>query len=113
MMIEQIILEHLKDAGINALMEIPEGGGTPPFVVIEKTGGGEADQLRLATIAIQSYGSSLYNAAALNEQVISVMEQILELPEIASCDLNSDYNFTDTTKKMYRYQCVYDVVYYA
>lgn len=112
-MIETIILNYLTAAGITAAMEVPEGGGTPPFVVIERTGGGESNLLRQATVAIQSYGASLYGAASLNEQIVALMgDPFLALPEIASCDLNSDYNYTDTTKKLYRYQAVFDIVYY-
>lgn len=111
-MIEQIILDHLNAAGVSAFMEIPEGGGTLPFVVIQKTGGGEENKLRRATIAIQSYGSSMYNAASLNEQVIAAMAAITARPEVCACELNSDYNFTDGTKKEYRYQAVFDLVYY-
>ena len=111
-MIEQIILEHLAAKSITAYAEVPEGGGTPPFCIVEKTGGGSENHIRHATIAIQSYGTSLYNAARLNDQVIAAMEEILELPEIASCQLNSDYNFTDTAKKIYRYQAVFDAVHY-
>ena len=112
-MIEQIILDYLTTAGVAALMEIPEGGGTPPFAIIQKTGGGEENKIRHATIAIQSYGVSMYGAASLNESVIALMDDLATLPEVASCRLNSDYNFTDTTKKQYRYQAVFDVVYYS
>ena len=55
----------------------------------------------------------MYNAASLNETVIAEMDGLPALPEVASCRLNSDYNFTDTTKKQYRYQAVFDVVYYS
>lgn len=112
-MIEQIILDYLRAAGLTAFAEIPEGGGTPPFVIIQKIGGGEENELRHATIAIQSYGSSMYNAASLNETVISAMKGLPARPEVASCRLNSDYNYTDTTKMKYRYQAVFDVVYYS
>ncbi len=111
-MIEKLILDHLTAEGVTAHLEIPEGGGTPPFCVIEKTGGGQENYIRHATVAIQSYGASMYLAASLNEQVIQIMENIVSLPEIASCELNSDYNFADTTKKKYRYQAVFDLVYY-
>jgi len=111
-MIEEIIRNYLTGAGVTAYMEIPEGGGTPPFVIIERTGGGEENHIRSATIAIQSYADTLYGAAQLNEQVKALMDDITLLPQISACDLNSDYNFTDTTKKQYRYQAVYDLVYY-
>lgn len=112
-MIEKLILDYLNSEGVTAFMEIPEGGGTPPFAIVQKTGGGEENQLRHATIAIQSYGSSMYDAASLNETVISAMKGLPARPEVASCRLNSDYNYTDTTKMQYRYQAVFDVVYYS
>lgn len=111
-MIEKIILDYLAGAGVTAYMEIPEGGGVMPFVVIERTGGSLDQHIRRATVAIQSYGASLYQAANLNTQIIALMEDIVLLPEISACELNSDYNFTDTTKKEYRYQAVYDLVYF-
>lgn len=111
-MIEKIILDYLAGAGVTAYMEIPEGGGVMPYVVIEKTGGSLDQHIRRATVAIQSYGASLYQAANLNTQIIALMEDIVLLPEISACELNSDYNFTDTTKKEYRYQAVYDLVYF-
>jgi len=111
-MIEEIIRNYLTGAGVTAYMEIPEGGGVPPYIVIERTGGGEENHIRSATVAIQSYAETLYGAAQLNEQVLALMEDITLLPEVSACELNSDYNYTDTTKKIYRYQAVYDLVYY-
>ena len=111
-MIEQIIYDYLRACGVAAYTEIPEGGAAPPFVVIERTGGGETDHIRRATVAVQSYGASPYLAAQLNGLVKDLMDEIIGRPEIAACRLNSDYNYTDTTKKVYRYQAVYDLAYY-
>ena len=111
-MIETVILNYLTGQGVTACMEIPEGGAAPPFCVIEKTGGGEEEHIRRATVAIRSHGASLYLAAELNQQVIELMDGIAALPEVSACRLNSDYNFTDTTKREYRYQAVFDIVYY-
>lgn len=49
-------------------METPE---TMPetYVLIEKTGSGMNNHIKSATFAIQSYASSLYEAASLNEIV--------------------------------------------
>lgn len=65
-----------------------------------------------AIIAIQSYSSSLYKAAVLNEKVKIIMKNIIEMDEISECELNSDYNYTDTSRKKYRYQAVYELTYY-
>ena len=113
-MIEKIILDYLSvRLPCPVCMEIPEGGATPPFVVIEKTGGGVIDNcVWTATLALQSYGSTLYDAAQLNETVKGVMAAAVALPEIARARLNSDYNYTDTTKREYRYQAVFDIIHY-
>lgn len=115
-MIEKIILDYLNglpDAPAPALMEIPEGGVTPPCWVIQKTAGGTLEgHIGTATLAIQSYGTSLYEAAELNEALKAAMKGVTALPEIARCELNSDYNFTDTSKRLHRYQAVFDVIHY-
>lgn len=81
------------------------------MVFVERTGG-NGRFIRNTTIAIQSYGTSMYEAAELNEEVIRSMESIWELDEIVKVDLNQNYNFTDTTTKEYRYQAVFDVKHY-
>lgn len=115
-MIEKTILDYLNSltgSSAKAVMEIPEGGVTPPMWVIQKTGGGTIEgHVDTPTLVIQSYGATLYEAAALNETLKTAMEGALALPEIARVELNSDYNFTDTTKKLYRYQAVFDIIHY-
>jgi hypothetical protein len=51
-------------------------------------------------------------AISLNDQVKAAMENIVELDEVCACRLNSDYNFTDSTSKQYRYQAVFQVTHY-
>lgn len=110
-MIEKTILDYLVSAltNIPVYMEVPK---TPPsvYVVIDKTGSAEADRLRTATLAIQSIGPSLYEAACLSERVISAMKSAT-LKDVFGIKLNSDYNFTDTETKEYRYQAVFDITY--
>ena len=76
------------------------------------TGGSQVNYIDKAIIAIQSYSSSLYKAAVLNEKVKIIMKNIIEMDEISECELNSDYNYTDTSRKKYRYQAVYELTYY-
>ncbi len=83
------------------------------YIMIERTGGGMSDKLMNATLAVQSIAPSMYNAALLNDEVKKAM--LFELPgtnNVASCKLNSDYNFTDTETKKYRYQAVFYLVHY-
>lgn len=81
------------------------------YVVLERTGGGRSNRLPSATFAIQSCAPSMQEAAELNEVIKVLMEGFEQLPEIGSARLDSDYNFTDTSKKGFRYQAVYDIVY--
>lgn len=81
------------------------------YVIIEKTGSGEENHIYTATFAVQSYADSLYEAAALNSLIIGYMEALPDERDVFSCELNSDYNFTDTTFRKYRYQAVFDIVY--
>lgn len=112
-MIEKVILDYLTAelSQVPVYMEVP---ADPPetFVVIQRTGGGMTNWIYSSAFAIQSYAGSLYAAAELNESVKEAMLSIVELDEIASIRLNSEYNFTDSATKHYRYQGVYDVVHY-
>ena len=111
-MIELTIKTHFDSAlDVDVYFEQPE---TAPesFVLIEKTGSGRSNKLNSSTFAFQSYAGSMYAAASLNEQVKAAAESLVSLDEIASVSLNSDYNFTDTTTKRYRYQAVYDIKHY-
>lgn len=110
-MIELTVLNYLKsELSVDVYMEIPID---PPetFVLLEKTGSSRTNMLNTATIAAQSYAGSLQEAATLNETVKAAFDNMIELNAISACRLNSDYNFTDTTTKKYRYQCVYVISY--
>ena len=81
-------------------------------MLFEKTGSGRNNRLNSSTFAFQSYAESMYQAALLNEEVKSAVDDLITLDEIGRVSLNSDYNFTDTTTKEYRYQAVYDITHY-
>ena len=81
------------------------------YVLIEKAGSSESNHVPTATLAFQSYGASLYDAALRNIQVKTIVSNADELDQISAVKLNSDYNFTDTTTKKYRYQALFVVTY--
>lgn len=111
-MIEKIVQDYLSNhLTVPVKMEIPKEK-TQRFVVIEKAGSRRENCITSSTIAIQSYGGTLLEAAELNEEVKAVMDGIIDLPEISWVELNTDYNYTDTAQKRYRYQAVYDLVHY-
>lgn len=111
-MIEIVIKEYLDGhLSVPSFLERPE---KPPerYVLFEKTGGGKNNYLPSSTFAFQSYGPSMFEAAKLNEELKEVIEAMIEIAEISKIKLNSDYNFTDTETKEYRYQAVFDFNHY-
>ena len=111
-MIEKIVLDYLNSVlDVPVYMERPEDPD-PKYVLLEKTGSGRSNHINRATIAAQSYALTKYEAAELNEAVKAAMDNLIELDSIARSALNSDYDFTDTRSKQYRYQAVYDIVHY-
>lgn len=111
-MIETTILDWL-----NAVLDVPAYMERPiptpaRWVLVQKTGSGVTDHVKRATVAVQSYAPTLYAAAQLNEAVKSAMDALIELDGVSRSHLNSDYEYTDPTKKQHRYQAVYDITYY-
>lgn len=92
--------------------ERPEKEPDRAYLIVEKTGSANENHLQDATVAISSYAPTLYEAAALNEEVKRVMLKITRLSEVSAVRLNSDYNFTSTAAKAYRYQAVFVLTYY-
>ena len=111
-MIELTVCNYLKAQlqGTPVYMELP---AAPPkkFVVLEKTGSSRTNYINSATFAVQSYDETLEKTAQLNETVKAAMDGLVELNEIGAVRLNSDYNFTNTATKKYRYQAVYVITY--
>lgn len=117
-MIETIIYEYLK-----AKLDIPvylEKPADPPkaYVYIERVAGGSANHINSASFAFQSYGKTLFEAAKNNEdlklKLVGNGDDVLGIvneTNIYSCKLQTDYKYTDTYKKQYRYQAVFDFNY--
>ena len=112
-MIEKIILDYLTGIlNVPVRMEVP---ADPPetYVIVEKVGGRNENHIDSATVAIQSCSKvSLYTAALLNDDVKKAMQDIISHQNVSRCQLNSDYNFTDKKMKTYRYQAVFNMVYF-
>lgn len=110
-MIETIVIDYLENqTGIPSYGERPKRPD-PEYLLVEKTGGGEEDLIRKATIAVQSYADSMARASKMNDIVEKTMKEITDLENISKCKLNSSYNYTDTESKKYRYQAVFNLTY--
>lgn len=111
-MIEKTILDFLNNnLSVPAFME-EQKVKVDKFVLIEKIGGSEENFIKRANVTIQSIAPTLYESASLNEELKEVIKGIVSLDEISKVSLNSDYNYTDTSQKRYRYQAVFDLFYY-
>lgn len=117
-MLEAVVLNYLADKiSVPVLMEMPEVPSEEftvlpdEFILIEKLAGSKRNHIRKDSFAFQSYARSLLRAIKLDEEVQEAMDALIELPDIYASKLASDYNFTDTEIKRYRYQCTYDITY--
>lgn len=113
-MIEKTIYDYMKrrfDGQIPVYMSYPDKA-PPRFYLLEKTGGSIENRIAYATFALQSYGVSVNDAARMNLAGINAMLDAAELDSVSAVKLNSDYNFTDTTRKRNRYQAVLNVTHY-
>jgi len=112
-MIEETILNHLSGRlTFPVYMETPEVL-PEKYVLIEKTGSYNENFIITSTFAIQSISRKrLRDAARMNELVIEAMKDLILDNTVTRCKLDSDYNFTDTEKKAYRYQAVFDITHY-
>ncbi|MDI9468678.1 MAG: hypothetical protein QM296_00550 [Bacillota bacterium] len=111
-MIEQTIRNHLLTV-LDVPVWLEEPNEKPArYVLFEKTGSGRSNRLDSSTFAFQSYAETLYEAARLNDRLKDAVDSLIALTEIARVSLNSDYNFTDTATKRFRYQAVYDIHHY-
>ena len=110
-MIEIIIVKYLTEK-----MDVPVSmdktdRDVKRYILVERTGSSRSNFINTATFVFQSYAESRYEAAKLNEELKLNMDNIIELPQISRSALNSDYDYTNTQTKEYRYQAVYNIVY--
>ena len=111
MILEKKIIEYLSPLlSVPVVTETPEDD-TASYVRIERVGRAIRNRVTTDSIAFQSYGATMLDAAELDEEVQGCMEGFISLDEISSVTLQSNYNATDTSNLKYRYQCIYDIVY--
>ena len=110
-MIAKTLLDYLgQSLDVPVVMEAPEQ--TTGYVLIDQTASSRTNHIVTTTFAIQSYGASLYEAMLLNEEVKEAMVGFAELDNVTRVELQTDYNFTNTATKQYRWQAVYLITHY-
>ena len=110
-MIAKTLLDYLSSVlDVPVVMEAPEQ--VTDYVLIDQTGSSRMNHITTTTLALQSYGATLYEAMLLNQEVEEAMDGFAELGEVTRVELNTDYNFTNTATKQYRWQAVYNITHY-
>ena len=111
MIIEEQILAYLAEKlTAPVYMETPAEAVPREYHVLIRTGSGRNDHIDHITLAAQSISAdSLYRAAQLNEEMKAALDEMPDHIGVYSSKLNSDYNYTDTQTKKYRYQAVYEI----
>lgn len=110
-MIAKTLLDYLSSVlNVPVVMEAPDQ--VTNYVLIDQTGSSRTNHITTTTLALQSYGDTLYNAMLLNMEVEEAMDGFAELDEVTRVELNTDYNFTNTATKQYRWQAVYNITHY-
>lgn len=110
-MISKTLLDYLS-ANLNVLVVMEAPAQPTNYILIDQTGSSQINHIKTTTLAIQSYGATLYKAMQLNERLKVAMDGFAELDEIINVELETDYNFTNTTTKQYRWQAVYQITHY-
>ncbi len=105
-------------SGLKAALSVPvymEHPTTAPaeYVILERVGGRQDVGIERASFAVQSYSDSMYGACELNDKVRKAMIGLIADPHISHIALDSDYNYTDSETKKYRYQGIYDLVFFS
>lgn len=95
---------------VEAYAEAPEE--LTDYVLLEQTASRRSNHIITTTIAVQSYGRTLLDAMNLNAEVETAMDGFLTLDNVTRVELETDYNFTNTTTKQYRWQAVYNITHY-
>lgn len=119
MSIEELVIQYLgtKLDPVPVLASVPESNPNPAdtplqFCVIDKTGSSLTNHIYTSNIAIQSYAGTKLEAIRLNARMIDAMLQMIELDQITRVELNSDYDYTNTSTKQPRYQAVFVITHY-
>lgn len=114
-MIEKVIYDFLNErASVPAYMEEPAKGIADEYILIHKSGGRYENRITSALLLVKCISTqSLYRAAEICDEVISIMDDAVTLDEVASCRPNSPgYNNTDTASMQYRYDATFDITHY-
>lgn len=111
-MIEQVVLDFMAEKlPVPVYMEIPIKQPAS-FVVLRKSDSSRENFVDSSMFIAVSYAESLFQAAQLNEMVVSAFDSLIDLDAVSGSKRGGDYALPDTQNKRYRYQAVQTITHY-
>ena len=114
MIIEKLVIDYLISQNIEGIgshiyaetpVDVPDD-----YVLVQRAGGSERDYIRQHTVYTEVISRKSKLAAATNhEAVVEAMLMMRDHTDVYRCVLNSDYDATDTARKEYRYQALWQI----
>ena len=112
MLIEKTIRDYLLTKFQNVPIEVMEPTDAPSkYIVFDVIDQGIEDHIWAVTVEFFSYGSSVLEASALNEELKAAMLDIVELDSIFSCKLGGGGSDFNNEMKRYRYRSYFNLYY--
>lgn len=111
-MIIATIIDYLNTVLTVEVSGVKPSPDTGSYCLVKKTGGGGRDRINESLIVVKSYGDTLAEAAALNEQVKTAMDAAIVLDEITKIEPNTDYDATEPGSMRYCYNAVFNIYHY-
>lgn len=111
MLIEKTIRDYLLEKIKNVPIEVQEPTGESKYIVFEVIDRGKEDHINAVTVEFYSYGKSKLEAAALDEELRTAMENIVELDSIFSSKLGGGRDDYNEELKKYRYRSYFNIFY--
>lgn len=99
---------------LNTSMTVPVYGDEDEvtdskYVLVEMIGMSEKNMVQKESLSFRSIAESRAAAYALNLTTMEKVKELIQFDEISGIHLESSYDSTDTTKKKYRYQCIFGI----
>lgn len=112
MIIEKEILNYLnsEDVGLTAYAERPNNPPTE-YCLVARVSGEINETIRRATVDIDVYSDTLYNASVLNEQLITAMNDFVH-DSVSKIDCVGDAQNMDLQNKIYAYRTTWQIYFY-
>lgn len=111
MLIEKTIRDYLLEKIANVPIEVEEPTNKDKYVVFRVVERGKDDLINEVTVEFFSYGKSKLEAAMLDEEVRTAMENMAELDSIFSSKLGGGNDSYNTDLKKYRYRSYFNIYY--